>query len=136
MNEFRDGMAIGYALDDIGEAEDEPAHIPPRLLPTHYGRFGTTGSGKSKALINDLLSLYDNTEGPTILNPENDNMAQNYMRAHARRFGMTDLEENVVHFPVPDVLPGFSFSISNRRWRADGAAKMPSNGRPTTTKRF
>jgi len=66
MNEFRDGMAIGYALDDIGEAEDEPAHIPPRLLPTHYGRFGTTGSGKSKALINDLLSLYDNTEGPTI----------------------------------------------------------------------
>jgi len=71
MNEFRDGMAIGYALDDIGEAEDEPAHIPPRLLPTHYGRFGTTGSGKSKALINDLLSLYDNTEGPTIfINPK------------------------------------------------------------------
>jgi len=137
MNEFRDGMAIGYALNDTGEAEGEPTHIPPRLLPTHYGRFGTTGSGKSKALINDMLSLYDNTEGPTILIiPKNDDMAQNYMRAHGRRFGITDLEENVVHFPVPDVLPGFSFSISNRRWRADGAAKTPSNGRPTTTKRF
>jgi len=129
MNEFRDGMAIGYALDDIGEAEDEPAHIPPRLLPTHYGRFGTTGSGKSKALINDLLSLYDNTEGPTIfINPKNDNMAQNYMRAHARRFGMTDLEENVVHFPVPDVLPGFSFfdlepSMETGRRREDAVQR-------------
>src|SRR6056297_1821126 len=129
MNEFRDGMAIGYALGDTGEAEDEPTHIPPRLLPTHYGRFGTTGSGKSKALINDLLSLYDNTEGPTILiNPKNDDMAQNYMRAHARRFGMTDLEENVVHFPVPDVLPGFSFfdlepSMESGRRREDAVQR-------------
>ena len=129
MNEFRGGMAIGYALGDTGEAEDEPTHIPPRLLPTHYGRFGTTGSGKSKALINDMLSLYDNTEGPTIfINPKNDNMAQNYMRAHARRFGMTDLEENVVHFPVPDVLPGFSFfdlepSMESGRRREDAVQR-------------
>ncbi|WP_371163622.1 primase-like DNA-binding domain-containing protein [Halorubrum miltondacostae] len=129
MGEFRDGMAIGYALDDTGEAEDEPTQIPPRLLPTHYGRFGTTGSGKSKALINDLLSLYDNTEGPTILIiPKNDDMAQNYMRAHARRFGMTDLEENVVHFPVPDVLPGFSFfdlepSMKSGRRREDAVQR-------------
>jgi hypothetical protein len=64
-------------------------------------------------------------------------MAQNYMRAHARRFGMTDLEENVVHFPVPDVLPGFSFfDLEPSMGGADGAAKTPSNGRPTTTKRF
>jgi len=62
MGEFRDGMAIGYALSENGEAEDTPTHIPPGLLPTHYGRFGTTGSGKSKALINDILSLYENTE--------------------------------------------------------------------------
>jgi len=129
MSEFRDGMAIGYALNDTGEAEGEPTHIPPRLLPTHYGRFGTTGSGKSKALINDLLSLYDNTEGPTILIiPKNDDMAQNYMRAHARRFGMTDLEENVVHFPVPDVLPGFSFfdlepSMETGRRREDAVQR-------------
>ncbi|MBX0296567.1 conjugal transfer protein [Haloarcula nitratireducens] len=129
MSEFRDGMAIGYALDDTGEAEDEPTQIPPRLLPTHYGRFGTTGSGKSKALINDMLSLYDNTEGPTILIiPKNDDMAQNYMRAHARRFGMTDLEENVVHFPIPDVLPGFSFfdlepSMESGRRREDAVQR-------------
>jgi len=48
MSEFRDGMAIGYALNDTGEAEGKPTHIPPRLLPTHYGRFGTTGSGNRK----------------------------------------------------------------------------------------
>ncbi|WP_459190900.1 type IV secretory system conjugative DNA transfer family protein [Halosimplex sp. J119] len=129
MSEFRDGMAIGYALDDTGEAEDVPTHIPPGLLPTHYGRFGTTGSGKSKALINDMLSLYDNTEGPTILIiPKNDDMAQNYMRAHARRFGMTDLEANVVHFPIPDVLPGFSFfdlepSMESGRRREDAVQR-------------
>ena len=129
MGEFRDGMAIGYALNDTGEAEDVPTRIPPRLLPTHYGRFGTTGSGKSKALINDMVSLYDNTEGPTILIiPKNDDMAQNYMRAHARRFGMTDLEENVVHFPVPDILPGFSFfdlepSMESERRREDAVQR-------------
>jgi len=55
-------------------------------------------------------------------------MAQNYMRAHARRFGMTDLEENVVHFPVPDVLPGFSFfdlepSMESGRRREDAVQR-------------
>ena len=110
MGEFRDGMAIGYALDENGEPEDVPTHIPPRLLPTHYGRFGTTGSGKSKALINDALSLYANTEGPVIvIDPKGDGMTENYMKAHARRFGMTDLVEHVIHFSIPDILPGFSF---------------------------
>jgi DNA helicase HerA-like ATPase len=125
MDEFRDGMAIGHALDENGDPEDEPTHIPPDLLPTHYGRFGTTGSGKSKALINEILSLYDNTDGPVVLvDPKGDGMAENYMRAHARRFGMSDLEENVIHFPIPDILPGFSFfnlepSMRNGRRRRD-----------------
>ncbi|ELY84398.1 primase-like DNA-binding domain-containing protein [Natrinema gari] len=129
MSEFREGVAIGYALDDTGDPEDVPTRIPPRLLPMHYGRFGTTGSGKSKALINDLLSLYDTTEGPNIIIiPKNDDMAQNYMRAHARRFGMTDLKENVVHFPIPDVLPGFSFfdlepSLESGRRREDAVRR-------------
>jgi len=125
MREFRDGMAIGYALDENGVPEDAPTHVPPGLLPTHYGRFGTTGSGKSKALINDMLSLYANTDGPVVLiDPKGDGMTENYMRAHGRRFGLSDLEENVLHFPVPDVLPGFSFfnlepSLENGRRRED-----------------
>ncbi|ELZ68543.1 conjugation protein [Haloferax prahovense DSM 18310] len=110
MGEFRDGMAIGYALDGNREPEDVPVCIPPDLLTTHYGRFGTTGAGKSKAFINEILSLHENTKGPVIaIEPKGDGMAENYMRAHARRFGTTDLEENVIHFPIPDVLPGFSF---------------------------
>ena len=129
MREFRDGMAIGYALSENGEAENVPTHIPPGLLPTHYGRFGTTGSGKSKALINDILSLYENTEGPVILiDPKGDGMTQNYMRAHARKFGTSDLEENVIHFPVPDILPGFSFfdlepSMEHGRRRVDAVQR-------------
>jgi DNA helicase HerA-like ATPase len=129
MREFRDGMTIGYALSENGEAEDVPTHIPPGLLPTHYGRFGTTGSGKSKALINDILSLYENTEGPVILiDPKGDGMTQNYMRSHARKFGTTDLEENVIHFPVPDILPGFSFfdlepSMERGRRRVDAVQR-------------
>ncbi|QLC35482.1 conjugal transfer protein (plasmid) [Halarchaeum sp. CBA1220] len=110
MSEFREGMAVGYALDETGEPENEPVRIPPSLLPTHYGRFGTTGAGKSKAQINELLSLYANTEGPSILiEPKGDGMTENYMRAHAARFGIDDLEENVIHFSIPEDLPGFSF---------------------------
>ncbi|WP_188884535.1 ATP-binding protein, partial [Halarchaeum grantii] len=110
LSEFRAGMAVGYALDETGEPEDEPIRIPPSLLPTHYGRFGTTGAGKSKAQINELLSLYANTTGPTIhIEPKGDGMTENYMRAHAARFGLDDLEENVIHFSIPEDLPGFSF---------------------------
>jgi hypothetical protein len=110
MREFREGMAIGYALDENGEPESEPTRVPPRLLPTHYLRAATTGAGKSKALVNDALSLHEDTEGPIVLiDPKGDGLTENYMRAHASQFGFEDLDENVVHFPVPDVLPGFAF---------------------------
>ncbi|WIV68789.1 conjugal transfer protein [Natrialbaceae archaeon AArc-T1-2] len=110
MDEFREGMAIGYAIDENGEPEDKPVCIPPSLLPTHYVRAATTGGGKSKSLTNDKLSLYEQTDGPTILiDAKGDGLCEDYMRAHARRFGVDDLEENVLHFPIPEVLPGFSF---------------------------
>ncbi|WP_276302546.1 helicase HerA domain-containing protein [Halorussus lipolyticus] len=129
MREFRDGMAIGYALDEDGEPEDIPVHIPSSLLPVHYGIYGTTGSGKSILASNSSLSLYENTSGPTILiDRKGDGMATNYMRAHARRFGMTDLEENVIHFDIPNTLPGFSFfnltsSLANGRRRVDAVQR-------------
>jgi len=110
MREFREGMAIGYALDENGKPEPKQTRVPPRLLPTHYLRAATTGAGKSKALVNDALSLYADTAGPIVLiDPKGDGLTENYMRAHASRFGFEDLAENVVHFPVPDVLPGFAF---------------------------
>ncbi|TYT60999.1 conjugal transfer protein [Natrialba swarupiae] len=110
MDEFREGMAIGYAIDENGSPENQPVCIPPSLLPTHYVRAATTGGGKSKSLTNDKLSLYDQTDGPIILiDAKGDGLCEDYMRAHARRFGVDDLEENVLHFPIPEVLPGFAF---------------------------
>lgn len=116
------GMRIGYALDEDSEPENEPAQIPPPLLKTHYGRFATTGAGKSKALLNDMLSLHENTDGPVMLiDPKGDGMAENYLRSHWKRFG--DLDK-VYYFPVPDILPGFSFfnidpALENDQRRVD-----------------
>lgn len=129
MSKFREGMAIGYALDENGEPENEPVRLPPELLNRHYSRLGQTGAGKSKAHINEILTLYAETTGPTILiDPKGDGMPENYMRAHGRRFGMDDLKENVIHFPVPEVLPGFSFfniesSLEQGRRRADAVQR-------------
>lgn len=104
------GMAAGRALDETGEPEDEPVRIPPKVLTRHYLRAGTTGAGKTKAGISDSLSLYESTEGPIInIDPKGDGMSENYMRAHAERFGVDDLEANVIHIPIPKILPGFSF---------------------------
>ncbi len=117
MDGFREGMAIGYAIDENGVPEDQPVCIPPSLLPTHYVRAATTGGGKSKSLTNDKLSLYEQTDGPVILiDAKGDGLCEDYMRAHARRFGVDDLEENVLHFPIPDVLPGFAFFNIERQF--------------------
>ncbi|WP_245756946.1 helicase HerA domain-containing protein [Halogranum rubrum] len=110
MESLREGMAIGHAVDENGTPEDDPVCIPTSSLVTHYLRAATTGGGKSKALLNDILSASATTDGPVIvLDHKGDGLAENYMRAHGRRFGMDDLEENVLHFTVPDILPGFSF---------------------------
>jgi len=124
MDQFREGMAIGYALDENGEPEDDPTRVPPDLLTTHYLRAATTGAGKSKALVNDALSLYEETDGPIVLiDPKGDGMSENFMRAHAARFGADDLAANVLHFPVPEVLPGFSF-FNIERDLAAGRARV------------
>lgn len=119
------GMRIGYALDKEAEREPVPTQVPPKLLTKHYGRFATTGAGKSKALINDILSLYENTSGPTILiDPKGDGMTENYMQAHFERFGEEEFKENIIHYPIPDILPGFTFfnikpSLRQGQRRAD-----------------
>jgi len=105
--QFRDGMAIGYALDETGQPEEDPVRIPPGLLTTHYGRFASTGAGKSKAIINDALSLRETTDGPVVIvDRKGDGMCQNYLRSHHARF---DDCEDVYHFRVPETIPAFSF---------------------------
>jgi len=107
MSEFRGGMAIGYALDENGDPKAVPTHIPPGLLPMHYGRFASTGGGKSKAIINDALSLRETTGGPVVLvDPKGDGMCENYLRCHYEQFEGLD---DVYHFRVPETIPAFSF---------------------------
>ncbi len=106
----RPGLELGYLLDENRDPEDEPLRIPPDLLPFHVGRFAKTGAGKSIALINDALSVYEQTSGPVFLiDTKGGGLPDNYMRAHAKRFGFEDLEENVLHFDIPELLPGFAF---------------------------
>ncbi|WP_277555894.1 conjugal transfer protein [Halobaculum limi] len=129
MMHFREGMEIGYALDENGTPEDKPVCIPPSVLPTHYLRAATTGAGKSKAVTNDGLSVYESTSGPVIIiDRKGDGMAEEYLRAHTRRFGISDVEENVLYFPIPDILPGFSFfnitsSLEQGQQRADAVQR-------------
>ncbi|WP_338756400.1 ATP-binding protein (plasmid) [Halobacterium salinarum] len=107
IQQFQEGMEIGYALDENGEPRPDPIQIPPDLLPTHYGRFASTGGGKSKAIINDALSLRETTGGPVVLvDPKGDGMCENYLRCHYERFGGLD---DVYHFRVPETIPAFSF---------------------------
>ncbi|WP_226024054.1 ATP-binding protein [Halomicrobium salinisoli] len=107
LQQFREGMAIGYALDENADPQSEPVRVPPDLLTTHYGRFASTGGGKSKAVINDALSLRETTGGPVVIvDRKGDGMCQNYLRCHYERFGGLD---DVYLVRAPEILPAFSF---------------------------
>ncbi|WIV68914.1 ATP-binding protein [Natrialbaceae archaeon AArc-T1-2] len=123
MAQFREGMAIGYALDENSTIQPDPIRIPPNLLTRHYGRFASTGAGKSKAIINDALSLRETTGGPVIIvDPKGDGMCANYLRCHYERFSGLD---NTYQFCVPETLPAFSFfdirSTLEAGWRREDA---------------
>ncbi|WP_442904990.1 ATP-binding protein [Haladaptatus sp. CMSO5] len=107
IQQFQEGMAIGYALEENGTPQSDPIRIPPKLLTTHYGRFASTGGGKSKAIINDALSLRETTGGPVVVvDPKGDGMCANYLRCHYDRFNGLD---DVYQFRVPETVPAFSF---------------------------
>lgn len=101
------GMAVGKPLQDRNDPLDDPIRIPPALLTTSYLRAASTGSGKSKATQNDLLSLADHVPGPTVLlESKGDGMAENYLSAHYAKHG--DLDD-VYYFNAPETLPAVSF---------------------------
>jgi len=107
IQQFKEGMALGYALDENGEPQPDPIRIPSDLLTTHYGRFASTGGGKSKAIINDALSLRETTGGPVVIvDPKGDGMCENYLRCHYERFEGLD---DVYQFRVPETIPAFAF---------------------------
>ncbi|MFB9809109.1 hypothetical protein ACFFQF_30245 [Haladaptatus pallidirubidus] len=101
------GMAIGLPLQDRDQPLDDAIHVHRSTLVTHYIRAASTGSGKSKSVQNDILTLFEHVGGPTVLlESKGDKMVDNYLKAHYAKFGTL---ENVYHFDVPDMLPAFSF---------------------------
>jgi hypothetical protein len=79
-------------------------------LKHHYLRAGTTGSGKTVATVNDMLTAYDNLDGPVILvDPKDGDMCENYLRSHRAVFG--DLDD-VEYIRIPGEngeVPGIPF---------------------------
>ena len=101
------GLTLGVPLTQDGTREREPVALPPALQPMHVAWFGKTGSGKSTALVNAILSNHDATDGADILiDPKGDGMAEQYLQAHYQTYGTL---ENVLHFDCTSVLPAFSF---------------------------
>jgi DNA helicase HerA-like ATPase len=101
------GMAIGLPLKGRSQPLDDAIHVHRSTLVTHYIRAASTGSGKSKSVQNDILTLSEHVGGPTVLlESKGDAMVDNYLKAHYAKFGTLD---NVYHFDAPDMLPAFSF---------------------------
>jgi DNA helicase HerA-like ATPase len=101
------GMVVGKPLRNRNEPLDEPIRIPPDLLTTSYIRAASTGSGKSTATQNEMLSLDEHVDGPTVLlEGKGDGMAENYLHAHYAKHGQLD---DVYYFNGPDTLPAVSF---------------------------
>jgi hypothetical protein len=129
--EFSDGMTIGHAVtalrDDTENRQEISAiesvnewwtelnkrdalALSAGDLTHHYIRAATTGSGKTVATLNDMLTTHESLEGPTILiDPKGGEMCRNYLRCHRTLFG--DLED-VEYLKVPEEggnIPGIPF---------------------------
>ncbi|MFB6176528.1 MAG: ATP-binding protein, partial [Halobaculum sp.] len=103
------GMEIGRGVSQDG-TKTEPIRVPPEHLTRHLLIAAATGGGKSLALLNGVLSLHRQTSGPEfVITAKGGDLPVNYMRAHAKEYGVDDLEENVLYFPVPEVLPALAF---------------------------
>jgi hypothetical protein len=119
---FNDGMSIGQVstvhederqdrteieptalsnVNDWWEAINsrESVHLRATDLTEHYLRAATTGSGKTVATINDILTAYHNLEGPIFLiDPSGGDMCENYLRSHRYIFEDTD---DVEYIQIP-----------------------------------
>jgi len=107
LKQLREGVTVGYPLNDRGEPMDQPVSVPEKFLKQHFGIFASSGSGKSIKVINMLLSMHTAIPGPEILfDPKGDQMSYEYMQAHYERYGTL---EHIRYFKVPDDLPVVSF---------------------------
>ncbi|WP_424016125.1 ATP-binding protein (plasmid) [Halorientalis pallida] len=127
---FDDGMCIGKAatvvdsptestgqeaLESVAEwrnqvSQREAIHLDAETLTRHYLRAGSTGSGKTVAGINDLLTAHEELSGPTfLLDSKGGDMCDNYLRTH--RYIFDDLDD-VEYIKIPEdnqEVPGLPF---------------------------
>ena len=130
--EFSGGMTIGRAVTELRDQEGEDKDVISAIeskkewfdtlsrrdaiglsgpdLRHHYLRAATTGSGKSVATMNDMLTSYKDLKGPTMLiDPKGGDMCENYLRCHRTLFG--DLDD-VEYMKIPEkdgMIPGMPF---------------------------
>jgi hypothetical protein len=129
--EFDTGMTIGRAETELHEDESHGVKVSQleeknewfnqlkdrtslslsgSHLTQHYFRAATTGSGKTVATINDMLTAYKELDGPIILiDPKEGEMCKNYLRCHRTLFG--DLDD-VEYMQIPEQggqVPGIPF---------------------------
>ncbi|MDB9234943.1 ATP-binding protein [Halorubrum ezzemoulense] len=129
--EFSKGMTIGHAvtaLRDEGVHPDKISTIESKNewwehlaqrdaislsadhLTQHYIRAATTGSGKTVATLNDMLTSHNDLEGPTVLiDPKDGEMCENYLRCHRTLFSNLD---DVEYIKIPEedgMVPGMPF---------------------------
>jgi len=101
------GMAIGYPIGEDRAPLENPIELTPSHLIKHAIRLGSTGGGKSVAIINDVLTAHDQIPGPVVvMDPKGDGLSEEYMRAHFKIYRSLD---DVYYFSVPETLPAFSF---------------------------
>ncbi len=113
MERLTEGLALGTPTQaptaDSPVDSWSPIHVSPSLLSYHYLRAAVSGSGKSIGVQNDGLSVSEDTEGPMIMvDAKGGDMLENFMRAYGKKYGMDRLKEDVLYFPVPEILPGLT----------------------------
>ena len=119
--QFKEGMTIGYAVSERRhdpkdrvniEAADcieewtnqvkrkDSIALNESHLTNHYIRAAATGSGKTIATINDILTAHMYLDGPIFLvDPKGGDMVNEYLRAHRTVF--EDLED-VEYAKIPE----------------------------------
>jgi hypothetical protein len=99
LSQYNHGMHIGYAETAVDNRPDIPIRLSAEQLTHHVLRAATTGGGKTTAMVNDALSAYEAFDGPIfVFDKKGGSMAEEYKRAHFKKFGTLD---DVLHVPVP-----------------------------------
>ena len=117
-NRNGNGFQPDYKQSALSDVDDwwreinrrQSIHLRAQDLREHLLRAATTGSGKTVATINDMLTAHAHLDGPIFLiDPSGGDMTSNYLRSHRSIFGDTD-DVEYISIPGEDgEVPGLPF---------------------------